>query len=130
MAHSITLELPDNLYQKLKQRSQQTNRSLEEELLMAFVLDIPILPLAEAEAFLAYNEVLEFLIGGPSADEIAKFQLSDEARQRAQSLLNKDKSEGLNAGEHKELDFYVELGDFLGILRAKALLQSQDKASP
>ena len=76
--HSITLELPDKVYQHLKRRSQQTNRSLEEELLTAFALDLPILPLTATEA--------------------------------------------------KELDFYVELGDFLGLLRAKALLYLQNNA--
>lgn len=126
--HSITLELPDKVYQHLKRRSQQTNRSLEEELLTVFALDLPILPLTETEEFQAYNEVLEFLSRGPSAADIAQFQLSVEARERAQALLAKERVHGLTAAEAKELDFYVELGDFLGLLRAKALLHLQNKA--
>ena len=128
MTHSITLELPDNFYQKLKQRSQQTNRSIEDELLTAFVLDLPVLPVADTEELQAYNEVLEFLTSGPSAADIVHFQLSNNARQRARDLLSKEKTDGLTLDESKELDFYIELGDFLGILRAKAMLQSQDKA--
>jgi hypothetical protein len=127
MTHSITLELPDSLYRKLKQRSQQTKRSLEEELLTAFALDLPVLPLAETTELVAYNEVIGFLTSGPSAAEITQFQLSDEARQRAQSLLVKERDENLTTNEAQELDFYVELGDFLGILRSKALLHLQDK---
>lgn len=123
--HSITLELPDQVYQHLKQRSQQTKRSVEEELLTVFALDLPVLPLTETAEFQAYNEVLEFLSGGPSAEEIVHFQLTESARQRAQALLEREKAQELTVAERKELDFYVELGDFLGLLRAKALLHLQ-----
>lgn len=122
MSHSVTLELPDELYQKFKQRSQQTKRSLEDELLTAFALDLPVLPVAETEDLEAYNEVLEFLTGGPSAAEIAQFRLSAKSRHRAQTLRTQEEEQGLTAAEAKELDFYIELGDFLGLLRAKALL--------
>lgn len=128
MSHSVTLELPDELYQKFKRRSQQTKRSLEDELLTAFALDLPVLPVSETGELRAYNEVLEFLTSGPSAADIAQFHLSSEVRQRAQTLLTKEKEQGLTASEAKELDFYVELGDFLGILRAKALLHLQHDA--
>lgn len=40
MSHSITLELPDMLYQKLKVRSQRANRSVEDELLTALYADL------------------------------------------------------------------------------------------
>jgi hypothetical protein len=130
ISHSITLELPDELYQKFKQRSQQTRRTLEEELLTAFALDLPILPVEETGELKAYNEVMEFLTSGPSATEIIQFRLSGEAQQRAQTLLAKEREQSLTAAESKELDFYVEVGDFLGILRAKAMLHTQDEAKP
>jgi hypothetical protein len=41
--------------------------------------------------------------------------------------LAKEREQGLTASEAKELDFYTELGDFLGILRAKAMLHLQDE---
>jgi hypothetical protein len=125
MPHSITLELPDDLYQKFKKRSLQTNRSLEEELLTAFVLDLPLLPLDDSEELTAYQEVLEFLSSGPSVAEIAAFQLSAQARERARDLVEQNKAESLTLAENKELDFYVTLGDFLGVLRAKAQLHLQ-----
>jgi hypothetical protein len=125
MTQSITLELPDQLYQKFKLRSQQTNRSVEEELLTAFALDLPVLPMAETGALKAYNEVMDFLSRGPAPVEIVQFQLSEEARQRARELLIKEREDSLTASESQELDFYVELGDFSGILRAKAQVQLQ-----
>ena len=121
--HVVTLELPDALFQKFKLRSQRTKRSIEDELLNAFALDMPLLPLSETRELKAYNEVLEFLSSGPSSAEIATFQLSDEATQRAQSLLAKERTAGLTDAEVAELDYYVELGDFLELLRTKAELQ-------
>ena len=130
MSHSVTLELPDELYQKFKRRSQQTKRSLEDELLTAFALDLPILPATETGELQAYNEALAFLSSGPSAAEIARFHLSPEAQHRAQTLLVKERGQGLTVTEAKELDFYVELGDFLGLLQARALLRLQGDATP
>lgn len=127
VSHTVTIQLPDLLYQKFAARSRQTKRTLEEELVTAFAVDLPILPFAESVNLKAYNEVMDFLASGPSPSEILHFQLSVEARQRASSLLQKERTQGLTETEAQELDFYVELGDFLGILRAKAQLQFQDK---
>jgi hypothetical protein len=120
MGHLVTIDLPDELYEKFKARSQRTNRSIEEELLTSFALDLPLLPMLETQTLQAYEEVLDFLTSAPSRSEILRFQLSDSARQRAKFLLEKEKAQGLTSSEASELDFYVELGDFLGILRAKA----------
>jgi hypothetical protein len=125
LSHSVTLELPDEVYKKFKIRSQRTNRSVEEELLTTFALDLPVLPMPETQALQVYEEVLDFLTSAPSLTEIVNFQLPDNARQRAKSLVEKEKAQRLSGAETSELDFYVELGDFLGILRAKAQLQLQ-----
>jgi hypothetical protein len=122
ISHTVTIELPDVLYQKFAARSRQTKRRLEDELVIAFAVDLPVLPFAEAANLRAYDEVMDFLASGPSLSAILQFQLSAEARQRASTLLQKDRMQGLTTTESQELDFYVELGDFLGILRAKAQL--------
>lgn len=127
-SHTVTIELPEPIYQKFAARSQQTRRSVEEELITAFAVDIPTIPFTKATETKAYEEVLDFLASGPSPDQILNFQLSTEARQRASELLQKDREDGLATEETQELDFYVELGDFLGILRAKAQLHAQDHA--
>lgn len=120
--HTVTIQLPDLLYQQFAARSRQTRRTLEEELVTAFAVDLPGLPFAETANLKAYNEVMDFLASGPSLSAILQFQLSSEARQRASNLLEKERTQGLTDAEAQELDFYVELGDFLGILRAKAQL--------
>ncbi|MEZ4711580.1 MAG: hypothetical protein R3A44_30580 [Caldilineaceae bacterium] len=127
MGHTVTLELPDALYHKLMERSQQTHRSLEEELLTAFAIDLPVLPPLPTSEFAAYEEILNFLSSGPTPAQIVEFRLSDTSQERARWLLAKERGQGLSDDETQELDYYVELGDFLGILRAKAQLLKMNR---
>lgn len=120
--HTVTLELPDSVYQVFVARSQLTQRPLEEEIVTSFVADAPLLSLLHAHNIKAYDELLDFLASGPSPEKILEFQLSPAAQKRASELLQKNREQELSEADSKELDFYVELGDFLGLLRAKAQL--------
>ena len=51
--------------------------------------------------------------------QIVEFHLSPKAQQRAQMLMRKEKEQGLTATEVEELDFYIELGDFLGSISCR-----------
>lgn len=124
-SHTVTLELPDPIYQVFAARSRITKRPLEEEIITAFAVDAPPLLFAETAGLAAYDEFLEFLASGPSPSDILQFQLSEKVRQRANLLVEKNRSQSLTNDEIQELDFYVELGDFLGILCAKTQLQMQ-----
>jgi hypothetical protein len=86
-----------------------------------------VLPAPDTQALHAYDEVLDFLSSAPSLADIIQFQLSERARQRAQFLIEKEKAQDLTALEASELDFYIELGDFLGVLRTKAQVQLHTK---
>lgn len=123
MSHSVTLELPDPLYKKLRARTQQTSRSIEDELLTSVALDLPVLPTTETPIVQAYNELMDFLASGPTPGEITEFCLPVTVMQRAQFLLDKGRTQALTDAEEQELDAHVALGDFLGILRAKAQLK-------
>lgn len=127
ISHTVTIELPDPIYQKFVERSQQTKRPLEEELITAFAIEYPVLNFDEAANLKAYDEVMDFLASGPSPDQILQFRLSEEAQQRASELLQKNREQNLIDAEMQELDFYIELGDFLGILRAKTQLLQQSR---
>lgn len=121
--HSITINLPDHLYHRLKERSEQANRSLEDELLSTLAMDMPLLLHHQPEQQALYEMVLDFLTDSPSPQDIIAFKLPETASERAKQLLQKERQNSLTANEAQELDFYVELGDFLGILRAKAQVQ-------
>lgn len=124
MSHSVTLELPDNLDSILQARSQQANRSLEDELLTSFAVDLPVLPPTETPIAQTYNEVMDFLAGGPTPFEIIQFRLPDHTTERVQLLLDKERDQRVTDAEAEELDAHVALGDFLGVLRAKAQLHA------
>lgn len=123
MSHSVLLEIPDPVYEKYSERSQKTQRSIEDELLTAVALELPISTLSTHPEYTAYDEVIDFLSTAPSPMEIIDFQLSEKNRHRASSLLQKQRQQGLTDAEEDELDAYVDLGDFLGILRAKTQLK-------
>ena len=123
--HTVTLDLPETLYRHLRRRSKQSQRSLEDELLALLVSKLPA---AEAKMSLAYNELIEFLGRGPTAEEIANFRLSSAAQARAQSLLEKNREGILNPAEETELDLYVELENFMALIKIQAFKQLQSRS--
>ena len=120
--YTVTLNLPEPLYQQLSRRSQQLHRSLEDELLAVLTTKMRS---SETAGNLppAYNEVIEFLGCGATAQEISEFHLSPTAQARARSLLDKNKEGALTPAEEAELDSYIELEDFMGLLKVQALRQ-------
>ena len=67
----------------------------------------------------AYEEVAEFIARrGPR--EVAEFQPSPDARQRAMTLLQQEKTTGLTAAERRELDHYENLELLMNLAKARA----------
>ena len=124
--YTVTLELPEAIYRQLSDRSRQLQRSLEQELLAILATKIHTADSSESMP-LAYKEVVEFLGRGATAKEITEFRLSSEAR--AQSLLQKNREGTLSPSEEVELDLYIELEDFIGLIKIQALQQLQNNQS-
>lgn len=120
--HAITLELPDPLYQSIRRLSRRSQRSLEAELLTLLESHTPA---PGYGAYPAFDEVVDFLGRGATAGEIAAFKLSPAARARARELLAKNRAEALSEDETRELDVYVELEDFMALLKIRAHEQLQ-----
>jgi len=124
MSYTVTLNLPEAFYQQLYVRSQQSQRSLETELLSLLMPPVPevshlsVLPMA-------YQEVIAFLGRGATSTEIVNFRLSPQAQARAKSLLQKNRDQTLTPSDNAELDFYVELENFMALLKMQALQQFQ-----
>ena len=123
--YTITLDLPESLYQQLTRRSQQSHHSLEEELLAVLMTKMRSSE-TSGNLPLAYNEVIEFLGRGATAQEIAEFRLSSTAQARAKALLDKNKEGILTPAEEAEIDSYIELEEFMGLLKVQALRQLQN----
>jgi hypothetical protein len=68
----------------------------------------------------AHEEVIEFIAGGPSIRNVADFQASAEARARVESLIRKEKTDGLTPGEKTELDDFMALEHLMRLAKARA----------
>ena len=67
-----------------------------------------------------YEQLLDFLAAGPSAQEIVRFRPSVEAQQRFSQLLEMNRQRELPLAESEELDHYVRIDRMISLLKAKA----------
>jgi hypothetical protein len=68
----------------------------------------------------AYEEIIEFIAAGSTPTAVVEFQPSQEARHGIESLLARQKSQGLSAEESAELDQYLELEHIMRLAKARA----------
>lgn len=67
-----------------------------------------------------YEQVLDFLASGPSAQEIIAYRPSKAAQARFNRLLEAKRERQLSAQEEEELDHYITMDRMLSLLKAKA----------
>jgi hypothetical protein len=67
-----------------------------------------------------YDEVIDFIASGPSPGAVASFRLSDAVNQRAELLVQREKSGALTAEEKSGLDHYLELEHIMRLAKARA----------
>jgi hypothetical protein len=67
-----------------------------------------------------YDEVIDFIASGPSPADVAEFRLSEAVNQRAELLVQREKSGELSAAEKSELDHYLELEHIMRMAKARA----------
>src|SRR5947199_3050556 len=95
---AITLKLPDELAQRLRNHQDRLPEILERGLRELN---------AEAQGrFEGAAEVLEFLAGLPCPEEILKLRPSEHLKHRVERLLEKNRSSKLNPDEEEEWDNY------------------------
>ncbi len=54
-----------------------------------------------------YAQIIDFLAGGPSIQEIIKYQPPSESQARVHELLDASKQRNLMVQEEEELDHYI-----------------------
>lgn len=67
-----------------------------------------------------YEDILEFLAGGPSIQQVVEYRPSAAAQQRFSALLEADRQRELSLSEEEELDHYVRMDRMLSLLKAKS----------
>lgn len=116
--HVVTLDLPDALYDRLRQRTAEADRTIEEELLEAVATVVPAgddLPtdLAEAISPLA-------LLDDEALWRAARSHLPAEAAAQLEALHLKRQREGLTDAEAQTLEGLVRQYERNMLVRAQA----------
>jgi hypothetical protein len=113
----VTLELPDDLAQRLKPVADQLPEILE--------LGLRELSAAGQPGFQGAAELLEFLAGLPTPEEILALRPSEALQARVKSLLEKNRTQGLTPDEELDWERYQYLEHLVRIAKAKALFRTQ-----
>jgi hypothetical protein len=71
-----------------------------------------------------YDEVIDFIASGPTSSAVASFRLSDAMNQRAELLVQREKSGELTSDEKSEIDHYLELEHIMRLAKARARQRS------
>jgi plasmid stability protein len=114
----VTLSLPALLYQKLKARAEQTQRSIEAEALDALVASVTVsdqLP-SDLEASLAQLTYLN----DAALWQAARSTMLPEQRERLEELHHKQQREGLSPQEQAENQKLLALYRETILVRAQA----------
>lgn len=123
MAQSITVQLPDVLFEQLKRRAAGTHRAIEDELVEVVAQALPVgdvLPadLTEALSPLAFLEDAELW-------QAARSHLPTEAATQIEALNHKQQREGLTETEAEALAHLVRQYERYMLVRAQAAVLLQ-----
>lgn len=113
---SITVDLSDSLYKRIRQRARERNRSIEDEATaaveLAFAAIIPptTADLLEQLAYLADKELWQ----------AARMRVPEDKAERMQQLIWKEQAEGLTASEDEEASQLQQYAHHVMLVRARA----------
>lgn len=113
----ITVEVPEELAAQLRPVADHLPRILE--------LGLRELQASASSGFVGSAEVLEFLAGLPSPEDIAALRPAEALRERVSQLLEKNRLTGLTPDEEDEWSQYEYLEHLVRIAKAKAHLKMQ-----
>jgi hypothetical protein len=116
---TITLEVPDELAARLAPVRDRLPK------LLSIALDLlpantPLAVSGREAAHPAFNEMIDFLAGGPTPEQIAAFKVSPSTQARLEELLEKNSEDGLTDEEAAELDVFEQINHILLLLKARA----------
>ena len=112
---AITLQLPDDLAERLRKHEERLPEILE--------LGLRELNADPQSGFEGTTEVLEFLAGLPSPEDILKLRPSERLHAQVQELLDKSRSGTLSAKEEKDWERYEFLEHLVRMAKATACLK-------
>ncbi len=113
----ITLDIPDNIAQQLQ--------SLQGDLPQILALGMRQLNANPSTGFSGLTEILEFLAQLPSPQQILDLHLSPTVQAEVETLLEKNRTQGLNDQEQRLWQQYEFIEHLVRLAKAQALLKLQ-----
>jgi hypothetical protein len=108
--HAITLQVPDDLAERL--------RGHEPEL--AQILELGLRELSASQGFAGASALLELLATLPNPKKVLDLRPAPELQQRIDALLEKSRAGSLNSSEEAEWNGYEYLEHLVRIAKASA----------
>jgi hypothetical protein len=68
----------------------------------------------------AYEEVIDFIAGGTTPQNVIDFRPSEAAQERVSELLSREKEGEISSAEKSELDHYMQLEHLMRLAKARA----------
>jgi hypothetical protein len=114
---TITIEIPDDLAAKI---DLGTLPILLRELVGHKAVQVQAIDESASLPRPLYREITDFLAENPATQQIMAFKISTAAQERLENLLDKNREAALSPGERAELDTYLQLSEWMTILKARA----------
>lgn len=116
---TITLEVPEELAAKLEQFRPHLPALLN-EILNPGIGGKVLVDLGVAPSRQVFDEMIAFLVSGPTREQIIAYKISDAAQTRLRELLDKNREDGLTEVESAELDVFQSVDHLMTSLMARA----------
>jgi len=117
---TVTLNVPDALYTRLKQRAEQTHRSVEDELLEVVAVAVPVVDDLPADLADAISPLS--VLNDDALWRAARSHLPVEAATRIEDLHLKRQREGLTDAEAQTLAALIRRYEKAMLVRAQAAM--------
>jgi hypothetical protein len=113
----VTIEIPETLAEQLDNQREHLGEIIARGLRRSW-----------SSSSSLRREVISFLAGRPTADEIIQFRPSAAAADRGRELLQRNQANALSPEEEAELDEICELDRFVSLIKAEVLLHHVGRA--
>ncbi len=122
---SVTVELPDSLYQRMRQRARERNRTIEAEV-------VEVVGQALAAVAPPTAELVEQLPHLTDEDlwQAARLRVPKDKAERMQELVWKQQAEGLTAAEDEEANLLQQYAQHVMLIRAKSAALLAERGHP
>jgi hypothetical protein len=117
---SVTLYLPDSIYQRVQQIAQALQRPVEELLMDAVATGLPLLD--DLPPDLVDDMAALPLLNDAGLWRVARSSLSDASQERLDALLDKKSQDELTDNDQQDLDQLLSEYERVVLIRAQAAL--------